>query len=358
MSVQVELQEIQLSKDIVLSNIPAFPPVVLRVLALLGNESVQVSELVEEIASEATLSAQVLRLANSPLFGFLAEIDTVQHAVVALGFSRVQALVTTVAAGGYMKAALQTEALRKCWRHTLASAILSRELARAAAMPADRAYSFGLLHDLGRLGLLVAYPADYDALLHAADRDAVSLLDLEKKRFGLDHCEAGRRLVEQWKLPPEFRVIAGRHHDPPDGGPLDLLAIVHLACNLADTLGYAVVTPLKTTPWDDIRAMLPPEARDRFPADLQMLSELVDRAMGGADTAAAEIIAPAAPTGDASPAAEESPAPATQPEPVNPSEAPLFRLENPSAAWTPGVITATLLTLAAMLSSAYFLFHQ
>ncbi|HJT89387.1 MAG TPA: hypothetical protein VJ732_16075, partial [Bryobacteraceae bacterium] len=71
----------------------------------------------------------------------------------------------------------------------------------------------------------------------------------------------------------------------------------------------------------------------------------------GADTAAG-IIAPAAP------AAEEIPASITEPEPVKPPEAPLFRLENPAAAWTPGVITATLLTLAAMLSSAYFLFRQ
>ena len=286
----LELEETRLTKDIVLGNIPAFPPVVLRLLDLLSNDNPDISPLVQEIASDATLSAQVLRLANSPLFGLAAQIDNVQHAVVTLGFARVQSLVATVATANYMKAALKTQALHKCWRHTLASAILCRELSPAAGIPRDRAYSLGLLHDIGRLGLLVAYPEDYNQILKAADRDAVSLLDLEKKRFGIDHCEAGRRLVEQWKLPPEFCIIAGRHHDPPAGGPVDSLTLVHLACQLADTLGYAVVTPLKALAFDEIRSALPPAARERFPDNPQVLTEIVDRAIGNGSAGPAEPV--------------------------------------------------------------------
>jgi hypothetical protein len=143
-------------------------------------------------------------------------------------------------------------------------------------MPEDRAYSFGLLHDLGRLGLLVAYPEAYDRILRIADRDAVSLLDQEQKLFGLDHCGAGRRLVEQWNLPQEFQVIAGRHHDPPDGGPFDFLHMVYLACQLADTLGYFVVTPLRPVPYAELCALLPMPARQAFPDDPQILTEIID----------------------------------------------------------------------------------
>src|SRR5690349_8186961 len=147
-----------LTQDSILGRIPAFPPVVLRVIDLLSNEQTEMAALVREIASDATLSAQVLRLANSPLFGLAAEVDTVHHAVVTLGFSRVQALVMAVATSNYMRGAMRTEALQKCWRHTVASAVLCRELARAAGINPDRAYSLGLLHDIGRLGLLVAFP--------------------------------------------------------------------------------------------------------------------------------------------------------------------------------------------------------
>ena len=176
----VELEECRLTKDIVLANIPAFPPIVLRTLDLLSKDTLDVSEVVQEISSDATLSAQLLKLANSPLFGFVAQIGTVHHSVVALGLIRVRSLVLAVATTNYMRKALGTEAMNKCWRHTLASAILCRELARAASMPGDRAYSFGLLHDIGRLGLLVGYPDAYNQALKAADRDAVSLLDQEK----------------------------------------------------------------------------------------------------------------------------------------------------------------------------------
>jgi putative nucleotidyltransferase with HDIG domain len=113
--------------------------------------------------------------------------------------------------------------------HSLAVALICRELARGAGLPPDRTYTLGLLHDIGRLGLLVGFPDEYNQLLAQADRDSISLLDLEKRRFGMDHCDIGRILTEQWGLPEEFRVVTGRHHDPPQGGPFDMLRIVSLA---------------------------------------------------------------------------------------------------------------------------------
>ncbi len=184
-----------------------------------------------------------------------------------------------MATTNYMRSAIRTEALHKCWRHTLATAVLSRELASAVGLHPDRAYSLGLLHDLGRLGLLVAYPEDYERVFQAADRDAVSLLDLEKRRFGVDHCEAGRQLVEQWKLPHEFQIIAGRHHDSPSGGSPDLLTVIHTACRLADTFGYSVVAPLKQASVDEICSFLPASARERFTNDPDVLAEILENAI-------------------------------------------------------------------------------
>ena len=274
----------QSPKDAILANIPAFPPVVLRTLDLLSNESTDVAELVSEITSDPTLSAQVLRLANSAVFGLNREIDTVKHATTLLGLSRVQSLIMTVATTNYMRGALQTEALAKCWKHTIATAVIARELARSADLPADRAYSIGLLHDIGRLALLVKFPDTYQEILRDADRDAVSLLDLEQQRFGSDHCEAGRLLVEHWKLPPDFCIAAGRHHDPAEPGPMDMLKVVHLACNLSDALGYSVVVPLVQRSWAELRELLPPQAAEKFPDDPELIRQLVDAAVsGGAD---------------------------------------------------------------------------
>jgi HD-like signal output (HDOD) protein len=269
------------TKDIVLARIPAFPPVILRLLDLLANDSTDVALLVKEIASDPTLASQILRTANSPLFGFASQIDTVQHAVVALGFSRVQALTMAVATSNYMKAALKTEALHRCWRHTLASAILCQEVARAASVAADRAYTLGLLHDIGRLGLLVAFPAEYAQLLKDEKRPSHSLLEEERSLFGVDHCEAGQFLMEQWNMPPEFCAAVARHHEPPQTNDLDLHSIVHLGCQLADTLGYSVIASPQVTPFDEVRSLLPGWVQPRFPADSALLTDMIDRAIGG-----------------------------------------------------------------------------
>lgn len=346
----LQAEHAPLTKDIVLASIPAFPPVVLRVLDLLANEDTDTAPLVREISADATLAAQILRLANSPLFGLAAQVDTVHHAVVTLGFARVQSLVMAVATTNYMKGAMKTEALHQCWRHTVASAVLCRELAGAAGMAADRAYSFGLLHDIGRLGLLVAYPEEYERLLRAADRDAVSLLDLEKRRFGLDHCEAGRQLVEQWKLPEEFRVIAGRHHDRPSGAPFDFLSLVHASCQLADTFGYAVVKPLTHVSFDEICALLPAGAQERFGDDPEALTDILDQAIDPDHSLShvplVERIAnlPARPTLVAG-AAEAQPA----------EEPELFRsvAQRPAAWELPVLVFTTLIVLLGLAAACY-----
>jgi HD-like signal output (HDOD) protein len=285
----VATSETRPKKSVNLANIPAFPAVVLRVLDIVSQDEPDLRNLVQEINSDATLSAQVLRLANSPLFGFSAQIGTVQHAVVALGTEQIQSLVMSVATANYSRAAFRSEALRKCWRHTLASAVLSREVARAAGMAPEKAYSLGLLHDIGRLGLLVAWPEDYSRILEEANRDGVSLLEMERQLFNMDHCEVGQLLVEQWKLPADFRTVAGHHHDPPtESGKPDFLRVAYLGCQMADSLGYWAARPLQPVPIEELLALLPAEVRERFPADPEVLTELVERSVSDGSDALSE----------------------------------------------------------------------
>jgi hypothetical protein len=113
------------------------------------------------------------------------------------------------------------------------------------------------MHDIGRLGLLVAYPAEYERVIRDAASRCLDLLDFERDEFGMDHAEAGRLLAERWGLPSGLAQIAGRHHDPCEGTKLNLLSIVHVACRLADALGYEVVKPLTPLDLDTVLAELP-----------------------------------------------------------------------------------------------------
>ncbi|MGA3039297.1 MAG: HDOD domain-containing protein [Bryobacteraceae bacterium] len=260
-----------------LARIPAFPPIVLRLLDLLARDDVEIRELVALISSDPAFSAQILRVANSPLFGFRSRIDSLQSALVVLGLRRVRSLSMTVATANHMKAALCIEELSRCWRHMLACALLTEELARSCRQFEERAYTAGLLHDVGRLGLLLAYPIEYAGLLRNAGRNVLELLDCEREVLGMDHCEAGRFLAAQWNLPEDFQIIAARHHDPQQNSAVDLLTLVHLGCRLADSLGFWVVEPIRPDSPEEIQASLPPALAKRIKIDANRWRESVER---------------------------------------------------------------------------------
>jgi len=260
-----------------LDRIPAFPPIVLRLLDLLARDDVEIRELVALISSDPAFSAQILRVANSPLFGFRSRIDSLQSALVVLGLRRVRSFSLTVATANHMQTALRIEELSRCWRHMLACALLTEELARSCNRFEDRAYTAGLLHDVGRLGLLLAYPKEYAEMLRSSGRNSLELLDYEKQTLGMDHCEAGRALAEYWCLPPDFQIIAARHHDPQANAEVDLLTLVHLGCRLADSLGFWVVEPLQPSTPNEIQAALPPLLAKRIRIDGDRWKETVER---------------------------------------------------------------------------------
>ncbi len=265
-----------------LLKIPAFPPIAIRLLRLLANENIAIGEILELLRADPAFSAEMLRQANSALFGFSSQISSLQHALVVLGLRRVRTLTMTVATGIYVRKTLQIGELRRCWRHTLACALLAEELARACLAHVDLAYTAGLLHDIGRLGLLVAYPEEYSGFVRTASEKAAGpepfdFLDYERLVFGRDHCQAGTWLVGQWKLPQEFAQITGRHHDPPCGNEMELLGLVYLGCQLADALGFYVVDTGRFLSFEEIRSALPEPAQHRLASDADALRELVEK---------------------------------------------------------------------------------
>jgi putative nucleotidyltransferase with HDIG domain len=236
-----------------LKNIPPFPAVAARLLNLLSNQDVDVPGVAELISSDAALTARLLQHVNSSVYGLRSPVKDVRHAVGLLGIDRTRQITIMIATSAYAMQALRNVELHSCWQHSLATAVLADEIAKACGAFTKIAFTAGILHDIGRLGLMVAHPHQYTRAIHDASGHYLDLLDFEREQFGIDHAEAGRLLAETWKLPTEFRVIAGRHHDPCEGSELDLLQIIHVACELADVLGFCVVAPRVE---GDVRAIL------------------------------------------------------------------------------------------------------
>ncbi len=263
-----------------LRQLQPFPPVVAELLCLVAEEEVRFKEVSERIRSDAAVAAEVLRMANSPLLGTWGQVNSVLHAVVVLGLERLKGFIVTAALRKFLSPELEDPVLLRCWRHNLACAILCENLAGTYFLPKDPCYTAGLLHDVGRLALLSAYPADYAGMLDLVEQYQGDVREWERGVFGLDHCETGQLLVQEWGLPEEFLTITGHHHEPPAAGKIDKAAVVHLSCRAADALGFSVAASAGPSDWHGFEAVHPHRIWHRFGSEAELRMNVADRING------------------------------------------------------------------------------
>ena len=261
-----------------LAKLPPFGPVAVSLMRLFDRDDVEICDIVELVSSDVALASQLLALANSPLFGVQAAIGDLQHAITVLGTDRTKALATMLAMRSLLSNAPKTPILRRIWRHGLATAVIAEVLGPSYGVSKDLAHVGGILHDVGRVALLAAYPEEYAALATQTHENAECILVAERKRFGLDHCQAGELLSESWHFPIELQQAAAHHLEAPGGQ--DLLSLVETACRLAVDLDFAAVPHRDhhTKPSDTIEAHVPAAIRERvFESMRHVDQEIRDR---------------------------------------------------------------------------------
>jgi len=252
--------------------LPPFPQVAIRVLQLAGNENVQLHQLSELISSDPAFASEVLTIANSLLYAPRFPVTSIQHAIAVLGANHLQGLCVTVGVRAYLGGALSRPSMRAVWRHNLACGLIAEQLASAGFMDKDSAYTCGVIHDIGRLALAVIRPREYAILLGMQSGPPGSILEGERDLFGLDHCEAGRRLITDWKLPVDLEAIVSEHHLPRQKDSCwGMTELIKVSCKLADAAGFAAFPRCEATPYPELLDELPARERGRFHADQENL---------------------------------------------------------------------------------------
>jgi len=253
--------------------IPPFPRIAIEVLQLASGESASMREINDLICSEPAFSSEVITIANCPLYARRVAVTNVLQAIALLGTQNLKGLCLTVGVRTYLGDALHNNTLRAIWRHSLACALLAEEMARAGLMDKEVAYTAGIMHDIGRLALAVLHPREYAALLETHAGSPFSILERERELFGFDHCEAGRNLVADWKLPEAFLTIVAGHHSPGSSDTVwGMAALINLSCRIADTVGFAVFPGCQVFPYADLLEELPARERKRFRTDVAELA--------------------------------------------------------------------------------------
>jgi putative nucleotidyltransferase with HDIG domain len=237
--------------------VPPFPAIAQRILALVGKEDVAVSELGDLIKMDPSFSAELLRLANSALFGVRGEVTSLDRAIMKIGTNRIKTMATMVAMNTMVRASVRIAALRKVWVHSVVAAAIAEEAARISRLDREGAYTAGLLHNLGTLGLMSAYPDEYPRMLEVSDDFGFDLLRTERDLFEIDHCAAGAYLAQDWDFPDELAAVIATHHEEPVRQEVSLDNLIKVSWRLADVFGYAAFSPDRLWTWEELTSFLP-----------------------------------------------------------------------------------------------------
>jgi signal transduction histidine kinase/HD-like signal output (HDOD) protein len=256
-----------------LEELPTLPAVAVRVLEVTSDDTSTAREVVELISSDPALTARILQLVHRADAGVRGEVNSIERAVVLLGFEAVRSAVLAVTVFHTLGAAALSAdnkghfSREAFWKHCVAVACCAELLAAAAnrnafgsilasGMPdaqaparqprdardgrapapgmtpaagraheplnASEAFICGLLHDIGKVALDAVLPKSFSRVVEAADLLRGNIADVERTVIGLDHMVVGKRLAERWDLPAVIRDCAWLHGQPPQALPANV----------------------------------------------------------------------------------------------------------------------------------------
>ncbi len=218
-----------------ISNLPTLPGVVRFVGNMVEDANTSAKDLAEVISRDQVLSAKILRLVNSPIYGFPGRISSVTHALVLLGFNVVKGLVLSATVFSAF-----ADGVQGLWEHSLGTALISRRLARVLGRKdMEEIMIAGLLHDLGKVVLAHLLPGEYTRALHLAADNRCHIGEAEREVFGVNHAQVAEWAGRSWHLPMQLVNAFEYHHRPSRcGDAAHIPAVIHIADILARGMGY------------------------------------------------------------------------------------------------------------------------
>lgn len=264
------LKEQGAAEDVVLHEVKlaSFPDIYFQILAVLRSPTSSAKKIAEVVSRDPSLAAKLLKLVNSPFYGFPSRIDSLPRAVALVGGNELSTLALGISAINVFKdIPPELVDMRFFWTHSLRCAIFAKLIAgHCDKNQQERHFVAGLLHDIGKLLLYKKLPyASSQAMVYSL-ANGVPEYEAEKEVIGFDHMRIGMLLVREWNFPKTLERSIGEHHRPrcdEDLGP----CIVHLADAMSVMAGIVAGVPR-------LMPQLSPEAWSRLGLETSVLQEL------------------------------------------------------------------------------------
>jgi putative nucleotidyltransferase with HDIG domain len=234
--------------DSLLKDVNKLPPMsstVLKILNLVKDPAVSIQDLAHEISKDPAITASIIKLSNSAYYRASKPIRTVQESLMTLGIKTVREIVLLTASKAILNKELkgyqlEAEAL---WIHSLVVAELSGKIAdhKKLGLQRDLVFTSGLLHDIGKVILAQFFPAKMIEIKNELKTSEAAFTDVEKKFFGYDHQEVGRKILDIWNFPDELKEVIAYHHDPENAKKFPLLtSVIHIANTITIISGIGI----------------------------------------------------------------------------------------------------------------------
>lgn len=245
--------------------LPTLPNVIQKLNTLSDNDKSSVQEMAKIVSSDQVLSARILRLANSPSYGFY-RVSTISNAMILLGVN----VVKSLALSSSIFAIMEKERIG-LWEHSLGVGVAANLIARKLKLPeCEEIATAGLLHDIGKVIIgLKCREAERDILELVRERK-IYAMDAELEILNTDHAEIGAWLSRSWFLPDKLSEPIAFHHDVAKSKHHRIkTSVVHIADVLIKASGFgnsgdSFVPPIQEIAWDTLKL------------DEQLVTELVD----------------------------------------------------------------------------------
>jgi len=194
----------------------SLPEVFHQIVAAINDPRTSASHIAEVVGMDTSLSAKLLRLVNSPYYGFAETVDTLSRALALVGTDKLVNLALGISAvDAFKDIPADLFDMRAFWEHSVTCGLAASWLAeRVEGVGEESSFITGLLHDLGWLIMLKLHPGASREVLRARRADRRPGYLVEREIWGFDHAELGGMVLREWALPPALVQSVMYHHAP------------------------------------------------------------------------------------------------------------------------------------------------
>ena len=221
-------------------SIPLMPGAAQKAFKLSVDPKAEARDFIEVIESDESLSARVLKIANSVFFDRGKPTSTIEESVNVIGINELRCLLSSTTLSELFPTSNRTR--WHLWVNDVSTALIARSIAqRVLPSKAEAAFLGGLLHDIGKLLLLQRQSGEYMKIMETVKNSGTDFCSAEEQIFPFDHAEVGHLIGEKWSFSPDLIAVISSHHKSWNelaAGPVSVTLIVKAADITAHALGH------------------------------------------------------------------------------------------------------------------------